>query len=207
MKIVVVGGHSRNVGKTSVVMSLIRGLPSLSWTAVKITQHLHGAEFLPGQVDGEEVTAPGFLLTEENNPRGQADTSRFLAAGAERALWLRFEEPHFAAAYGSLRETLEGAGHVIIESNQALEFVNPAAYIMVLDSSKTDFKPSAQRFLHRADALVLVGSTLRADAWRGIDPRLFERKPLFRAPALGEASPESVCPGLAKASGTWRGRY
>src|SRR6266568_4565110 len=39
MKVVVVGGHSRNIGKTSVMVSLIRGLESLAWTAVKITQY------------------------------------------------------------------------------------------------------------------------------------------------------------------------
>jgi len=36
MNIVAVGGRSRNVGKTSVVVSRIRGLPSLDWTGVNI---------------------------------------------------------------------------------------------------------------------------------------------------------------------------
>ena len=42
MAIVVVGGHSRNIGKTSVVAGLIAALPELRWTAVKITQYGHG---------------------------------------------------------------------------------------------------------------------------------------------------------------------
>ena len=42
MAIVVVGGHSRNVGKTSVVAGLIAGLPEFHWTAFKITQYGHG---------------------------------------------------------------------------------------------------------------------------------------------------------------------
>jgi len=42
MKAVVVGGHTRNIGKTSVMAGLIRELQSLAWTAVKITQYGRG---------------------------------------------------------------------------------------------------------------------------------------------------------------------
>ena len=42
MAIVVVGGHSRSVGKTSVVAGLIQRLPEFHWTAFKITQYGHG---------------------------------------------------------------------------------------------------------------------------------------------------------------------
>jgi len=42
VSLVVVGGHSRNVGKTSVVAGLIAALQELDWTAVKITQYGHG---------------------------------------------------------------------------------------------------------------------------------------------------------------------
>jgi len=38
MAIVVVGGHSRSVGKTSVVAGLIAALREFNWTALKITQ-------------------------------------------------------------------------------------------------------------------------------------------------------------------------
>ena len=41
MAIVVVGGQSRNVGKTSLVANLIKAVPERRWTAVKITQHEH----------------------------------------------------------------------------------------------------------------------------------------------------------------------
>ena len=40
--IVVIGGHSRSVGKTSVVAGLISALREYDWTAVKITQYGHG---------------------------------------------------------------------------------------------------------------------------------------------------------------------
>ena len=37
--LVVVGGHSRNIGKTSVTAGLIRKLRDRQWTALKITQY------------------------------------------------------------------------------------------------------------------------------------------------------------------------
>jgi len=40
--LVVVGGHSRNIGKTSLVAGLIRKLRSHNWTAVKITLYGNG---------------------------------------------------------------------------------------------------------------------------------------------------------------------
>jgi len=42
MAVVVVGGHSRSVGKTSVVAGLIAALPEYAWNAMKITQFGHG---------------------------------------------------------------------------------------------------------------------------------------------------------------------
>ena len=42
MTLIVVGGHSRSVGKTSVVAGLIAALPEFGWTAVKITQYGDG---------------------------------------------------------------------------------------------------------------------------------------------------------------------
>ena len=191
MKIVVVGDHSRNIGKTSVVVGLIRGLPSLDWTAVKISSHSHAAEPPPGEARARERTEPSFLLTEEENPTGPTDTSRFLAAGARRALWLRrVQDSHLAEACGQLLDTLQGAGHVITESNRVVEFVKPSVYLMVVDSAQPDFKPSAQRFLHRADALLLIGPRPHAAGWPAISAHLLERKPTFPARALGEASPD-----------------
>ena len=49
MAVIVVGGHSRNVGKTSVVAGLISAFSRYSWTAVKISWHRH-AEVFDGEI-------------------------------------------------------------------------------------------------------------------------------------------------------------
>ncbi len=54
MAIIVVGGGGRGAGKTALICGLIRALPEIPWTAIKITSHAHGN---PTPI--WEETAPG----------------------------------------------------------------------------------------------------------------------------------------------------
>ena len=193
MKLVVVGGQARKVGKTSVIAGLIRGLEPFSWTAVKVSAH--------GARDARQETSPdslpphlNFSLREERDPGGPGDTSRFLAAGARRALWLRVCESGWAPALPCLLEALGGAEHVIIESNSILEFLHPAVYLLVTREWEPELKASARKFLGRADALVTV-VTSRAGGDAPV-PELSRpqpaAKPVFRVTA-GEWSSAALC--------------
>jgi hypothetical protein len=192
MKLVVVGGQARKVGKTSVIAGLIRGLNTLAWTAVKISHHdddtawqdIPPADDLPAHLD--------FLLSEERDREGNGDTSLYLAAGARRALWLRARGGSLARALPDLLEALEGDEHVIVESNSILGFLKPALYLLVLDESRGDFKASARQFLERADAFVTPGPDLKPRAWPGISPQMLEKKPVFPVP-VGEWSSPALC--------------
>ena len=190
MQIVVVGGHARNIGKTSVMCGLLRGLEQLGWTAVKISPYGHGIRSADGHKCSSESDEHHFVLTEEKNARGRGDTCRFLAAGARRALWLRVREGQLAEAFPVLMRALAGAAWVLIESNSILDFLNPALYIAVLDGSNPDFKASARRLLGRADALAAVGPRFHPGAWPGIEPCLIEGKPVFRVAAPDYFNPD-----------------
>jgi hypothetical protein len=182
--LVVVGGHSRNIGKTSVVAGLIRRLRDRKWTAVKITQYGHGVCSHAGEACGCEVEPEHpFALSEEFEPGG-TDSGRFLAAGAERALWLRTPVGELARARSQVRKILAQSQNVIIESNSILELVEPDLFLMVLDFSCRDFKPSSLRFLDRADALCVVDRGI-VPVWEEVARSLWERKPQFaiRPPA------------------------
>jgi hypothetical protein len=158
MKCVVVGGQSRVVGKTSVVAAIIAALPQLGWTAVKITQFGHGICSRSGEACGCAVTAPDcpYAIDEERDASGRTDTSRFLRAGARRALWVRTPIHALASAMPALRAAIDGAEHVIMESNSVLEFLRPDVYLTVLDPGVADFKVSARRFLDQADAALVI---------------------------------------------------
>jgi hypothetical protein len=142
--IVVIGGHSRSVGKTSVVVGLISALAEYDWTAVKITQYGHGVCSANGALCDCATDDHSWAISEEKDRSGESDTSRFLVAGAARALWVRTEQGRLAEAMPALRQRLDRARHVMVESNSVLKFLRPDLYLTVLDPGTEDFKNSAR---------------------------------------------------------------
>ncbi len=191
MAIVVVGGHSRSVGKTSVVAGLIAALPELRWTAVKITQFGHGI-CANGSDCGCASDVHTHRIEEERDRSGVSDSSRFLVAGAERSLWARTKQGRLAEAMPDLRRALAGARNVIIESNSVMQFLRPDLYLTVLDYANQDFKASARRYLDLASAVILNQPQGRTPAWKDVSLRLIEGKPVFRV-----RPPEYVTPEIA----------
>ena len=155
MSLIVIGGHSRSVGKTSVVAGLIAALPEFHWTAVKITQYGHGICSANGELCDCATDDHSWAITEEHDRSGESDSSRFLVAGAARSLWVRTRQGMLAEAMPRLRQELAAARNAILESNSVMRFLRPDLYITVLDAATADFKTSAQEFLDRADAVVL----------------------------------------------------
>ena len=177
--LVVVGGHSRNIGKTSVVAGLIRKLRNRKWTAAKIT--LYGNQVCAhdgGACGCEPASGEAFELTEEYQA-SDTDSGRYLAAGAERSFWLRAPAGELALAAGTVRKMIDSSANVIVESNSILELVNPDVFLMVLDFSCEDFKPSSLRFMDRADAFVVIDQGINAPLWEDVSRGLWDGKPQF----------------------------
>lgn len=178
MAVVVIGGHSRNVGKTSVVAGIITRLPEMRWTAIKITQFGHGfctANGEPCDCATDEHTVA--ISTERDGSTG-TDSARYLAAGAVKSLWVRTRQGNLAPAMPRIRKEIAEAQNVIIESNSVMQFLRPDLYLSVLDRATADFKVSARLFLDRADAVLLHAPTLMPQ-WSGVSLKLIEGKPQF----------------------------
>ena len=193
MAIVVIGGHSRSVGKTSVVVGLISALPEYDWTAVKITQYGHGVCSANGAPCDCATADHTWAITEETDRGGESDTSRLLVAGAERALWVRTEQGRLAEAMPALRERLAPSRNVMVESNSVLKFLRPDLYLTVLDPGTEDFKTSAREFLDRAGAVILhdVSGTGRS-AWQSVSLKPVAERPVFRIAPPPYVTPEIV---------------
>ena len=179
MATIVIGGHSRSVGKTSVVVGLIAALPEFRWTAVKITQYGHGICSANGAACDCATDDHSFAVTEEHDRSGGSDSSRFLLAGAARSWWARTEQGRLAEAIPRVRQILGGAENAIIESNSILRFVKPDLYLTVLDPQTTDFKTSAQMFLDRADAVLLHRAANSRPAWERVSLKPVMERPTF----------------------------
>jgi hypothetical protein len=152
MTTIVVGGHSRKVGKTSIAAGIIAAFPSCRWTAVKITSHRH-------------AETPLSAIYEETDRSGGSDTSRFLVAGAKRALWVRAGEEGLEPVIHQLLPMIRSDPFVIIESNRILQFIRPDLYILVLRYDVEGFKNSAREMIRQTDAIVAVNYCPSPPAW------------------------------------------
>lgn len=187
-RLIVVGGHTRSIGKTQLVCDVIGAFPDANWVAGKITQYGHGVCAQNGEncdcAPDEHVCA----IDWETRADTGTDSARFLAAGARRAFWLRTKQGYLAEGMPVLREALAGifreggdSTTVIVESNSLMQFVKPSLYLAVVDPTREDFKDSARAALDRADALVLRGAlSIGAAAeptWTKLPARLLREKP------------------------------
>ena len=177
MALVVIGGHSRNVGKTSVVAGLVAALPEFKWTAMKITQHGHNVCSNDGEPCHCATEDHTWAISEEKDRAGLTDTSRFLVAGADRVWWVRSQQGHLAEALPNLRKIIATSGNAILESNSIVKFIRPDLYLTVLDPETADFKQSAQEFLDRADAVILHKS--KGSNWQGVSLKPVVGRPVF----------------------------
>jgi hypothetical protein len=191
MATIVIGGHSRSVGKTSVVAGLISALPEYHWTAFKITQYGHGICSSDGKPCDCACADHSWAISEERDKSGESDTSRFLVAGAVRAWWVRTEQGRLAEAMPTVRKKMADAENAIVESNSILEFVRPDLYVTVVDPSIRDFKPSAKKFLDVADAVV-AHAVKTERAWADISLASNPNRPLFLVQAPEYVRPELV---------------
>lgn len=189
MPVIAVSGHSRKVGKTSIVEGLIAALPEYDWTALKVSSHRHYVD-----------SVKDYVVSEETSRDGETDTSRFLGAGARRAFWIRAER--IEAAIPAIQAIINDSQYVAIEGNRVLDFINVDFSILVLNGGGVEFKESARGILHRADALVLIGENAATVEWeyflettpkntlrfRTSDPKIFPQalKELLRFRFPGE---------------------
>jgi hypothetical protein len=200
-RVIVVGGHTRSIGKTQLVCDVISAFPKANWIAGKITQYGHGVCAQNGKdcdcAPDEHICA----IEWEALPQSGTDSARFLVAGAKRSFWLRTKQGFLAeglplmreALRGALPETGEDAPPLILESNSLLQFLKPSLYFAVIDPSREDFKDSARVALDRADALVLRGrvEAPAAPSWIRLPRDLLRTKPSV-SQREGEPLPEPL---------------
>jgi hypothetical protein len=188
-RLIVVGGHTRSIGKTQLVCDLIAALPKAKWLAGKITQYGHGVCATNGHECDCAPTEHIVALDWESSGGGSTDSARFLRAGAARSFWLRTKQGYLAEGMPPLREALtsveKSAGrdglNVIVESNSLLQFVKPSLYVTVLDATRDDFKDSARLMLDRADVFVfrrgLDGGAITQPPWMQLPAQLLRQRP------------------------------
>jgi hypothetical protein len=188
-RVIVVGGHTRSIGKTQLVCDVIAAFPQAHWIAGKITQYGHGVCAKNGDNCDCAPTEHVCAINWETQSDSGTDSARFLAAGARQSFWLRTKQGFLAEGLPLLRTALEETLRMeereppplIVESNSLLQCLKPSLYFAVIDPNKEDFKDSARAALDRADALILRGASdalpAATPAWTKLPARLLKEKP------------------------------
>lgn len=141
MAIVVVGGGGQGAGKTALICGLIRALPELQWTAVKITSHVH------------DKRTP---IWEETAAGTETDTGRYLSAGAKRALLVTAADPDLGSIVQQILSAHSLAGAMVFESNRVLCHLKPNLCLAAATNPHGSRKPSFALVEQHMDALVEV---------------------------------------------------
>jgi len=179
--IVVVGGSTKDIGKTALVCGVIAALRDFAWTAVKITGHNYESEATSSRTASESTDS---TVWEEVNAGRTTDTARYLAAGARRALLVTRHGPEVPLT--EIRLAIEGDQNILFESNRIINVVKPDVCFALVGGWGTERKPSFVRLLSKADALVTLGTVEleSAEVPAGI--------PRFELQSLNHLTPEMV---------------
>ena len=171
MAVVVVGGQTRGVGKTSVVCSLIAAMPEGAWTAVKVSAHRH--------ITGVEV------LEEKSFGSGK-DSARYLAAGAVRSFYISVPEGGLWRAVPRLLDILAEGRNAVVESASGLAYLRPELALAVIDPKACEVKESLQLWSERFDAVITVGSAPLDGSLQELEtkPRFVVRPPEYGSKEL-----------------------
>jgi hypothetical protein len=146
--ILVVGGSTKDIGKTALVCAIISVLREFDWTAVKITAHDYTA-------DAVDQPSKHPAICEEASAGKRTDTSRYLAAGARRALLVTRQGDQIPIE--EIRRALGRDRNVLFESNRIVDAVEPDACLALVSGRPAEWKPSFVHLLQKADALVGFG--------------------------------------------------
>src|SRR5579859_8079617 len=127
--------------------ALIAELREFKWTAVKITGH----DYEPA---GAAASGADKTIWEESLAGEETDTGRYLAAGARRALLVTRRGRDVPIK--DIQKAVGGDRNVIFESNRIVDVAQPDVCLALMDAA-TEMKPSFERLLTVADAVVSVG--------------------------------------------------
>lgn len=128
--LLIIAGNARNVGKTTFASSLIsKFAPYYKIIAFKVSTIKPSDELWHGH--HEEPIPDTFHIDEEVFSTPGKDTGRMLAAGAEKAFYIRSREEFVPEAISELMKRIPTDCMLICESRSLGEFVKPGLLVII----------------------------------------------------------------------------
>ncbi len=154
-----IGSAGANVGKTELACAILRKFaPKSKIVGVKVTaiQEKNGQCPRGGEGCGVCSSLEGvFCITEEKSRSTGKDTSRILAAGAEKVFWLRVLRTHLAEGLAALLDVIGTDAVSICEANSLRRVIEPGLFLMARGADTRTWKDSARNVKQYADRIVV----------------------------------------------------
>jgi len=147
MKLITVSGAVSGVGKTTVIVRLLRHLSG--YGVIKTTV---------SRMNQQPVVVTDPLVIN----RAGKDTALFVAAGAKPVIWLQASPDNLPVALAQALSAAQGCKGIILEGNSIRQLVEPDYAIFILGPDLA-CKPSGKAALTQAD-LVLVNTRAATSA-------------------------------------------
>lgn len=154
-QMILIGSTGQNSGKTTFGTSLVGRMNNHPITALKIsTIQQKGEPCMRGAEGCGSCSAFNgtFCLTEEISKVTDKDTSMYLAAGANKAFFLKTLKENILEGFYHFLENTSSNSVIICESNSLREVVKPGLFIMLKGTGKV--KPSAAAVMKYADYII-----------------------------------------------------
>lgn len=176
----VVGGASRNVGKTELVCGLVRRLGAgRDIISLKISGIKAGNDPYHGNHENEPEK---FHLLEETNLDGVKDSSKMLLAGASRSFYLRCRDEFLQEAMDKFMSGVEKDAVIICESIAVRKVIEPGLFVLIRGEKMESMKRVLGEVMHLVDLTIISnGKTFYPDPGSiGLDSRGWHYEPQVR---------------------------
>jgi hypothetical protein len=154
---VMIGGNSRNAGKTTLACNIIRKLSSTNEvTALKVTSIRPGESDMHGNHSDENFS--GYSITEEFNRDLLKDTSAMLKAGASRVFYIRAEDTFAEQAIHSFLADYNFNQPLVCESRSLRRVLIPGLFLIMMRNPAPGSAKDISEYIGQADKVFTFGN-------------------------------------------------
>lgn len=154
--LLIIGGSSRNVGKTTLALSLIeKYAKTAAITGLKVTSmrpgegKFHGSHHNPRPEE--------FTIVEETNIHSHKDTARMLEAGAKRVYYIETPDRLLNEAMESFMQMHQNGNPIVCESRSLRSAVIPGLFVLIKHYDPEKIKPGFSYYENLADVTFSIG--------------------------------------------------
>lgn len=153
--LLLIGGASRNVGKTTLISNIIRHFSKThKIVGLKIKTISDNDQFFHGS--DTQLPFENFSLIEEFELENEKDSSLMLKNGAKRAFRLRLHHTKLLEAFKFFMNQLKEETLIICESNSLRKVIIPDLYFVIKFQNQENMKTSAIELEKYADKIIFT---------------------------------------------------